>query len=331
MGSRAEQKDGKERKKGKKMPLLKICSDNYNALVGGNYFGIVFSEWALSDPESWAYLRPILTENHGWALFISTPRGKNHAHRMYETALSEPDHWFSLISTVDDTDVISNERLAIDHREWMKLYGEVQGDAYFRQEYFCFPPDALVTCHDRVKPIVDIREGDSVLTHTGRFRRVERTMSRHYAGDMVRIESWGSRPIVCTPEHPIRVCHPDSQTYEWKDAKDIAEGDWLVTPRMEADCDGALISEALAKIIASYVCDGHVSGNCVSWSTGAHKPQTFEELTEALSACGFESIKKIYGPVVRVTVNSVVLGDLLVSQCGSLAHNKRLPLGLLRG
>jgi hypothetical protein len=44
---------------------------------------------------------------------------------------------FSQISTVDDTDVISNERLAIDHREWMKLYGEVQGDAYFKQEYFC--------------------------------------------------------------------------------------------------------------------------------------------------------------------------------------------------
>jgi hypothetical protein len=114
-----------------------LGSDNYNALVGGNYFGLVFSEWALSDPESWAYLRPILTENRGWSLFISTPRGKNHAHRMYETAVSEPDHWFSLISTVDDTDVISNERLAIDHREWMKLYGEVQGDAYFRQEYFC--------------------------------------------------------------------------------------------------------------------------------------------------------------------------------------------------
>ena len=94
----------------------------------------------LSDPESWAYLRPILTENQGWALFISTPRRKNHAHRMYEAALSEPEHWFALVSTVDDTDVISNERLAIDHREWMKLYGEVQGDAFFRQEYLHFRP-----------------------------------------------------------------------------------------------------------------------------------------------------------------------------------------------
>ena len=35
-----------------------LGSDNYNALMGTNYVGIVFSEWALSDPESWAYLRP---------------------------------------------------------------------------------------------------------------------------------------------------------------------------------------------------------------------------------------------------------------------------------
>jgi hypothetical protein len=54
-----------------------LGSDNYNALKGTNYVGIVFSEWALSDLESWAYLRPILTENQGRALFISTPRGKN--------------------------------------------------------------------------------------------------------------------------------------------------------------------------------------------------------------------------------------------------------------
>jgi hypothetical protein len=31
-----------------------LGSDNYNSLMGTNYFGIVFSEWALSDSESWA-------------------------------------------------------------------------------------------------------------------------------------------------------------------------------------------------------------------------------------------------------------------------------------
>jgi phage terminase large subunit len=46
----------------------------------------VFSEWALSNPQAWSLIRPILLENNGWALFITTPRGRNHAHRMFEMA-----------------------------------------------------------------------------------------------------------------------------------------------------------------------------------------------------------------------------------------------------
>jgi len=37
-----------------------LGSDNFNTLMGTNYFGVVFSECALSDPESWVYIRPIL-------------------------------------------------------------------------------------------------------------------------------------------------------------------------------------------------------------------------------------------------------------------------------
>jgi len=44
-------------------------SDNYNSLVGSSPIGVVFSEWALADPNAWAFLRPILLENNGWALF----------------------------------------------------------------------------------------------------------------------------------------------------------------------------------------------------------------------------------------------------------------------
>jgi hypothetical protein len=112
-----------------------LGSDNYNSLMGTNYFGIVFSEWALSDPESWAYLRPILSQNQGWALFITTPRGKNHAYDMLQAAKSEPS-WFTMLSTVADTDAIPIEQQATDLREYLKLYGEIQGRAFFRQEFF---------------------------------------------------------------------------------------------------------------------------------------------------------------------------------------------------
>ena len=51
-------------------------SDNYNSLVGSNPVGVVFDEWSLCDPAAWSYIRPILAENGGWAVFIYTPRGR---------------------------------------------------------------------------------------------------------------------------------------------------------------------------------------------------------------------------------------------------------------
>ena len=33
-----------------------------------------------SQPQSaWGYIRPMIEENNGWAVFITTPRGRNHA------------------------------------------------------------------------------------------------------------------------------------------------------------------------------------------------------------------------------------------------------------
>ena len=49
-----------------------LGSDRYDAAVGSPPYGITFSEWALSNPAAWAYLAPIVTENGGWARFITT-------------------------------------------------------------------------------------------------------------------------------------------------------------------------------------------------------------------------------------------------------------------
>ena len=49
-------------------------SDDIDRLVGTNTSICVFSEYAIQRPEAWTYMRPILTENGGTAVFISTPR-----------------------------------------------------------------------------------------------------------------------------------------------------------------------------------------------------------------------------------------------------------------
>ena len=75
--------------------IYQLCgSDNYDSLVGANPVGLVFSEWALADPNAWKYLSPILRENNGWVLFIYTPRGRNHGSRTFDTG-TQLEHWFA--------------------------------------------------------------------------------------------------------------------------------------------------------------------------------------------------------------------------------------------
>lgn len=83
--------------------LQLIGSDNVDSLVGANPIGCVFSEYALQDPRAYQYIRPILTANNGWAVFISTPRGKNNLWELWNIAQHNPQDWFSYKMTVMDT------------------------------------------------------------------------------------------------------------------------------------------------------------------------------------------------------------------------------------
>jgi hypothetical protein len=113
-----------------------IGSDRYNSLVGAGVAGVVFSEWALANPAAWGYISPMMRENNGWAMFITTPRGNNHAKAMYDMARKNPD-WFAEISTIEDTRAFTGEQLVEIRQEYISLYGEDFGVAQFEQEYFC--------------------------------------------------------------------------------------------------------------------------------------------------------------------------------------------------
>lgn len=113
-----------------------LGSDNYDMLVGSPPVGIVFSEWALASPGAWAMLRPIVDENGGWAIFITTPRGRNHAMKSLELARSKTS-WFGQVITAHKSNVFSKEQLEEIQDELRKEYGDEDGDALFEQEYLC--------------------------------------------------------------------------------------------------------------------------------------------------------------------------------------------------
>lgn len=123
-----------------------VGSDNFQALVGTPPAGIVLSEWAKSHPAAWGYLAPILVENKGWALAITTPEGRNHAFQMFEK-WAQRDKYFSEKQTILDSvrlcleagvlPSITLEDVEDQREEYHALFGTDAGDALIEQEYFC--------------------------------------------------------------------------------------------------------------------------------------------------------------------------------------------------
>lgn len=79
-----------------------VGSDNIDTVVGSNPVGCVFSEYPLQDPSGYNFVRPILRENGGWAVFTYTPRGKNHGYDLYKMAQGNPE-WYVEALTINDT------------------------------------------------------------------------------------------------------------------------------------------------------------------------------------------------------------------------------------
>ena len=83
-----------------------VGADRFDSLVGANPIGVNLSEFALMKPSVWDYLSPIMNENDGWACFITTPRGRNHAFDLFKKMVEAKQKgapYFIQVLTVDDT------------------------------------------------------------------------------------------------------------------------------------------------------------------------------------------------------------------------------------
>ncbi len=107
-----------------------VGSDNIDAIVGTNPVGIVFTEFSIHKKGVWDYLRPILAENDGWALFNGTPRGMaNEFYELYSLAIRPESNWFLQHLTRDDTGVPTLEAIEEDRQSGMP-------EALINQEYY---------------------------------------------------------------------------------------------------------------------------------------------------------------------------------------------------
>ncbi len=120
-----------------------IGTDKMDSIVGTNPVGAVFSEYAIQNPKGWDFIRPILRENGGWAVFVYTPRGKNHGYRLWARIQGSErlkKQWYCSMLTIEDTKrdapgedgsrVVTKQDVEDDIAEGMS-------EALAQQEYYC--------------------------------------------------------------------------------------------------------------------------------------------------------------------------------------------------
>lgn len=113
-----------------------VGSDNYDSLVGANPVGVVHSEFSVANPAARRFLSPILKENGGWEVYIYTPRGKNHGHKLFRMAETNPK-WYAEILTLEQSGAYPIEIVQEERDEGMV-------EELIQQEYYCSFDSAIM-------------------------------------------------------------------------------------------------------------------------------------------------------------------------------------------
>ena len=86
-------------------------ADNPDALRGLYLDGVVLDEFGDARPSLWGtVVLPTLADRKGWALFIGTPKGKNHFYEIYKRSTEEKG-WYSLTLKAGDSGIIDRDEL----------------------------------------------------------------------------------------------------------------------------------------------------------------------------------------------------------------------------
>jgi len=92
-------------------------ADNPDSFRGMYFDGVVIDEFGDCRPTLWGeVILPALMDRNGWAVFIGTPKGKNHFYQMYKRAMDE-DSWFSMVLKASDSGILSPQAMELARAE----------------------------------------------------------------------------------------------------------------------------------------------------------------------------------------------------------------------
>lgn len=116
--------------------LYCLGADNPDSLRGMYLDAAVLDEYALFRPSVFPQIiRPALSDRNGWAVFASTPRGRNLFHKVVRQAQLNRDEWHSTHLPADTSGIMLPSELASLRRD--------MDPEEFAQEYLCSFDSAL--------------------------------------------------------------------------------------------------------------------------------------------------------------------------------------------
>lgn len=149
--------------------------------------------------EVWTGLYPTISTG-GRAILLSTPKGA--AGQFY-------DIWQQSINSEND---FNNIKLLWNvhpehNEEWFKKETRGFSPRKIAQEFLCVAEGTKVVTKDGYTPVQDLKVGDHVFTHTGKFKKLTAKHSRLVEPEenLFSVTTPGSRkcPVVLTGNHPV--------------------------------------------------------------------------------------------------------------------------------
>lgn len=121
--------------------IIQLASaEKYNRLRGMNAKGFVLSEFAFMHPKVLKTIRPILEENGGFLVIVTTPNpeaGKNHAYTLWESVKGLKEEWFTECLTIRDTKRDDGTPVISEDRILQIQADENLSDEEIATEYYC--------------------------------------------------------------------------------------------------------------------------------------------------------------------------------------------------
>ncbi|HEV2119026.1 MAG TPA: LAGLIDADG family homing endonuclease [Candidatus Bathyarchaeia archaeon] len=210
-----------------------------------------------------------------------------------------------------------------------------------------------------MSPISQVRPGDWVLTHTGRYRRVREVLTRNYSGKFYSIKPLGTPfPLKVTQDHPLLVSSRSitkkgrlekrPRAPVWKTPLELKRGDYLTMPVAKESRDIEVYEKEvilgqpstgkrlkirlslrtepdLFRLIGYYLAEGYVSKRTVGFSFGEHEREYIADSARLLEKYfGKETKRSTIHNSTHVLLHSVVALQFFEG-FGHGAENKKLP------